>query len=93
MVRREAEVGINNIIQWIYEWLDEPPKIVYKIREDVDDLQEQTVQGRQNHIKLHSFLNLSHKGGCTRLITYISISSKENIISKHCNDELKVVCN
>jgi len=53
MVRREAEVSVNNIRQWIYDWLDEPPKIVYKIREDADNLQEQTMQARQNRLKLY----------------------------------------
>ena len=37
MVRREAEVSVNNIRQWIDEWLDAPPKIVYKIRVDADE--------------------------------------------------------
>jgi aminopeptidase N len=52
MVRREAEVSVNNIRQWIDDWLDAPPKIVYKIREDADKLQEHIVQARQNHLKL-----------------------------------------
>ena len=36
MIRREAEVSVNNIRQWIDDWLDAPPKIVYRIREDAD---------------------------------------------------------
>jgi len=53
MVRREAEVSVNNIRQWIDEWLDAPPKIVYKIREDADELQEQIIKARQNRLKLY----------------------------------------
>jgi aminopeptidase N len=53
MVRREAELSVNNIRTWIDEWLDEPPKIVYEIREDADELQEQIVQVRQNRLKLY----------------------------------------
>jgi hypothetical protein len=53
IVRREAEVSVNNIRQWIDKWLDAPPEVVYKIREDADELEEKTVQARQNRLKLY----------------------------------------
>jgi hypothetical protein len=53
MVRREAEVSVNNIRQWIYDWLDKPVQIIYKIREGADELQEQTIPARQNRLKLY----------------------------------------
>jgi hypothetical protein len=52
-VRREAEVSVNKMRKWIKDWLEKPMDLVLKIREEEKDLEEKTIQVRQNRTELY----------------------------------------
>jgi hypothetical protein len=51
-VRRVAETSLNDIRKWIRDWLSQPLKLEYKIREECERLQEEIIQTRLSRMKL-----------------------------------------
>jgi aminopeptidase N len=51
-VRRVAETSLNDIRKWIRDWLKQPLKLEYKVREERQRLQEEIIQTRLSRMKL-----------------------------------------
>jgi aminopeptidase N len=51
-VRRVAETSLNDIRKWIRDWLSQPLKLEYKIREERQRLREEIIQTRLSRMKL-----------------------------------------
>ena len=51
-VRRVAETSLNDLRKWIRDWLTQPLKLEYKIREERERLREQIIQTRLSRMKL-----------------------------------------
>ena len=51
-VRRVAETSLNDIRKWIRDWLKQPIKLEYKIREERERFQEEIIRTRLSRLKL-----------------------------------------